>query len=173
MPRPEPTEYDPYYGRYVQLVPDGEVLETLEREMHTTQDLLAAVPAAKETYRYAPGKWSLRDVVGHLVDVERAFAWRCLWIARAAPGSLPSFEQDEWADVSNAGRRPLAELAEEWKALRRDNVLLFAGLDDEAMARTGIASGKAFTARTFPWIIAGHEIYHRRLLQRDYLGGEA
>lgn len=169
---PDPSEYDGYFGRYIDLVPEGDILAILERQMVTTQALLASVPAAKEEFRYAPGKWSVREVVGHLVDVERTFAFRCLWIARGAPDALPSFEQDDFARESNAGSRPLIALAEEWAALRRDNVLLFASLDDEAGARTGIASGRSFTARVFPWIVAGHELYHRALLKRDYLGGE-
>lgn len=150
------------------LVPDGDVVETLSREWRTTRALLEAVPAERETYAYAPGKWSVRDVVGHLVDVERTFAFRGLWIARGAPGELPSFAQDEWADVHGAASRPLAELVEEWGAVRRATVLLFGSLDEEAGARTGRASGYTFRARSFPWIIAGHELHHRALLGRDY-----
>ncbi len=172
MRRPHPSEYDAYYGRYIDLVPEGDILAILEREMVTTQAFLASVPPGKEEYRYAPGKWSLREVVGHLVDAERMFAFRCVWMARGAPDPQPTFDQDAWARASNAGSRPLASLAEEWDALRRDDLLLFRSLDDEATARTGIASGKSFTARTFPWIVAGHELYHRALLERDYLGGE-
>jgi len=172
MRRPDPNEYHEYYGRYIALVSDGDIVETLERQMEATQALLASVPAEKEEYRYAPGKWSLREVVGHLIDTERTFAFRCLWIARAAPDPLPSFEQDDWARVSNAGSRPLAELAEEWAVLRRDNVLFLRSLTEEAAGRAGIASGRSFTARSFPWIIAGHELYHRALIERDYLGGE-
>jgi hypothetical protein len=171
MRRPEATEYDAYYGRYVDLVPEGDILDILGREMVTTQALLASVPPDLEEYRYAPGKWSVREVVGHLIDTERAFAFRCVWVARAAEGAQPAFEQDAWARASNAGRRRLVDLAEEWIALRRDDILLFRSLDEDAAARVGIASGKPFTARSFPWIIAGHELYHRALLERDYLGG--
>jgi len=172
MRRPEPTEYDAYYGRYVDLVPEGDILGILEREMGTTQALLASVPPDLERHRYAPGKWTVREVVGHLIDVERMFAFRCLWVARAAEGAQLSFDQDAWAATSNAGFRPLADLADEWNVLRRDDVLLFRSLDEEAWARVGIASGKPFTARSFPWIIVGHEIYHRERLLGDYgLGG--
>jgi uncharacterized damage-inducible protein DinB len=132
--------------------------------------LLASVPPEKEEHRYAPGKWSVREVVGHLIDSERTFAFRCLWMARAAPDPLPSFEQDAWARMSNAGSRPLAELAEEWAAVRRDLVLMLRSLDEEASARAGVASGRSFTVRSFPWIIAGHELHHRTGLERDYLG---
>jgi len=172
MRRPQPTEYDAYFGRYVDLVPEGDIIDILGREMVTTQALLASVPPDLEEHRYAPGKWSVREVVGHLVDVERMFAFRCLWMARAAEGAQPSFDQDAWGRVSNAGRRPLVDLVAEWDVLRRDDILLFRSLDEEAWARVGIASGKSFTARCFPWIIAGHEIYHRERLVGDYgLGG--
>jgi uncharacterized damage-inducible protein DinB len=172
MRRPEATEFDAYYGRYVDLVPEGDILDILGQEMVTTQALLASVPPELEEHRYAAGKWSVREVVGHLVDVERMFAFRCLWVARGAEGAQPAFDQDAWAASSNAGRRRLADLAEEWVALRRDDILLFRSLDDEAWARVGIASGRSFTARSFPWIIAGHERYHRERLVGDYgLGG--
>ena len=171
MRRPDPSEYDAYYGRYIDLVPEGDILDILEREMVTTQALLASVPPEKEEYRYAPGKWSVREVVGHLIDAERTFAFRCIWVARGAVDPQPSFDQEAWARTSNAGTRRLVALAEEWITLRRDAILLFRGLDEEATGRTGIASGKSFTARTFPWIIAGHELHHRALLERDYLGG--
>ncbi|HSW30643.1 MAG TPA: DinB family protein [Longimicrobiales bacterium] len=168
--RPDVAEYNPYYARYIALVPEGDVVDTLAREMEATQALLASVPAEREEYRYAPGKWSVREVVGHLVDTERLFAFRALWFARGAGGELAGMDQDAWARVSSAGARPLAELAEEWRALRSANVLMFGSFTPEDGARRGVASGFEVTVRALPWMIAGHELYHRARIRSDYLG---
>ena len=173
MTRPDPSEHAPYYSRYIDLVPDGDVLRTLAAQGKETRALLASVPPERETYRYAPGKWSLRQVVGHLIDTERLFAFRSLWFARGAASPLPGMEQDEWARVSNAGDRALEELREEWAAARRDTLALLGGYDDEAWARTGVASDNPISVRACAWIIAGHELWHQRGLARDYgLGAE-
>ena len=168
MQRPAKSEHVDYFSRYIDLVPDGDVLETLATQIDETQALLASVPAERENYSYAPGKWSIREVVGHLIDTERVFMLRALWFARAGGGELPSMEQDEWADASNAGERPLAELREEWVRLRADTLALLRGFPDEAWSRVGVASGKPMSVRACAWNIAGHELWHRRGLQRDY-----
>jgi uncharacterized damage-inducible protein DinB len=173
MTRPAADEYNEYYSRYIDLVPDGDILATLTAQMAETQKLLASVPAEREGYRYAEGKWSIREVVGHLVDTEHLFAFRALWAARGAEGQQPSMEQDEWAVASNAGERPLADLAEEWAALRRAVVLMCAGFDEKAWSRRGVAGGNAFSVRAAVWIMAGHELHHRKVLAREYLGGVA
>jgi uncharacterized damage-inducible protein DinB len=173
MSRPAPDEFHEYYGRYIGLVPDGDIVATLSTEMEATRALLASVPPDREEYRYAEGKWTLREVVGHLIDVERLFALRALWAARRSQGEQPGMEQDAWAAASNAGARPLAGLAEEWAALRHANVLMFAGFDADTWSRRCRASGREFTVRALAWAIAGHERYHRALLKRDYLGGGA
>jgi len=173
LPRPRADEYNEYYGRYLELVPDGDIVETLAREGSASRSLLASVPREKEEFRYAPGKWSLREVVGHLVDTERLFSFRALWFTRQGVGDLAGMDQEAWARASRAGSRPLAELAEEWVALRRANVLFFGSLSEEEGARGGVASGYAVTVRALAWMIAGHELYHRRLILRDYLGVKA
>ena len=167
--RPEAADYFEYFGRYVDSVPDGDITLTLEDQWEETEALLASVPAEREEFRYAPGKWSVREVVGHLMDTERVFAFRSLWIARAAEGGLPSMDQDEWGGTSNASGRFLADLTAEWRALRRSNVQLFRSFDEEAWMRTGMASGLEFRVRAFPWIIAGHELHHCALLKSEYL----
>jgi uncharacterized damage-inducible protein DinB len=171
MTRPAPGEFHEYYERYVAQVADGDILETLSAQLDATQTLLASVPPGREEYRYAEGKWSVREVVGHLADVERLFAFRALWIARGAPDAQPSMEQDDWAATSNAGDRRLADLVAEWAAARRANVLMFAGFDEDIWGRRGVAGGHPLTVRAVPWIIAGHELHHRALMRREYLGG--
>ncbi len=171
MRRPDRDEHDAYYSRYIDLVPDGDVIDTLQAQMQVTRALLATVQPDQEEYRYAPGKWSVREVVGHLIDTERVFGFRCVWVARGAAGEQPGMEQDDWAAASNAGSRALGDLLAEWAGVRRDHASLFRGFDDDAWARVGSASGRPFSARTFPWVIAGHELHHRALLERDYQVG--
>lgn len=166
--RPADAEYPEYYRTYTRLVPDGEILETLRRQGEETQRLLASVSTDLETHRYAPGKWSVREVIGHCLDVERLFAFRALWMARGADGEQPGMDQDRWAAASNAGTRPLRDLAREWADLRRDTMTLLGSIDAVAGERQGVASGGHFTARSFAWIIAGHELHHRGLLIERY-----
>ncbi|MDX1494282.1 MAG: DinB family protein [Longimicrobiales bacterium] len=166
--RPDPSEHADYYGRYIAQVPDGDIMETLRDQLPGTLALLE-VPEEREMYRYEEGKWSLREVVGHMVDTERMFAFRGLSMARSDDVDLPAMDQDEWAARSNAHRRPLADLTKEWIAVRRSTVHLFASMDPEMAHRRGRASGYDFTVRSFPWIIAGHELWHRQLIRRFYL----
>lgn len=167
--RPGSGEYGAYHVRYLERVPHGDVLETLAREGAAFVRRLRALPADREEHRYAPGKWTVREIVGHCIDTERVFVQRALWFARGDPSPLPGFEQDDWARASNAGRRPLAELAEEHEAVRRSTLLLFRGLDGEAAARRGIADRVEFTVRAIAWILAGHELHHRAVLEQRYL----
>jgi hypothetical protein len=169
LPRPAPREYHEYYGRYIDLVPDGNIAVTLKEQLSDTLRLLGEVPPERETHRYDEGKWSLREVVGHLIDVERTFEFRALAMARQDAVDLPGMDQEVWAARSAANERPLADLLEEWKAVRRGAVHLFATFDRETGARTGRASGKSFTVRCFPWIIAGHELWHRGIIRERYL----
>lgn len=167
--RPAPSEHAEYYGRYIELVPDGDILVTLREQLEDTLELLDGVPEERETYSYAEGKWTLREVVGHLIDTERMFGFRALAMARSNGVDLPAMDQEEWAANSNAGERPLADLLKEWTTVRRSTVHLFASFDDSAAERTGRASGYTFSVRSFPWIIAGHELWHRRLIEHDYI----
>lgn len=168
MKRPDRSEYAEYYDRYVSLVTDGDIAEILSAQIAETLALLETVPPDREAWAYAPDKWSFRDVVGHLIDAERVFAGRTLWIARDSQTALPSMDQDLWAANSRARDRPLRELLDEWTAVRAALVSLIRGLDDESLARVGTASGLRFTVRSFPWIVAGHELHHRRLFRDRY-----
>ncbi len=169
MLRPEENEYDPYYGLYIGKVPEGDVLTLMETELEALVALLGDLPTERETYRYEAGKWSIRELLGHLIDSERVFAYRALCFARGDAGPLPGMEQDDWALASNAHDRPLAELLAEFSHLRRGNRAMFAGFDDEAGLRSGIASGCSFTVRALAYIIVGHAIHHRGVLRERYL----
>jgi uncharacterized damage-inducible protein DinB len=168
--RPAPDEYAPFYGTYINALDGEDAVATLVEGMEGMTAVLATVPADREEYRYAPGKWSVREVVGHILDAERVFAVRALTFARGDAGPLPGFDEDGWAAHSNAGSRPLADLAKEFALVRGSNVSMARGFTDEALLRTGVASGKTVTVRALLWIMAAHEAHHRRLLAERYLG---
>ncbi len=169
MRRPDTTEYGDYYSLYVDQVPDGDVMEILSAGVGLTHRALEGIPAQRETYRYQPGKWSVREVLGHMVDVERVFSYRALSIARADPARLPSMDQDQWAADSNAGERTVASLLEDLARARASSLAIFDSLPAEAWGRRGIASDFELTARACAYILAGHEIHHRRVLEEKYL----
>jgi hypothetical protein len=167
--KPEPGEFLPYYGRYIDLVAPGDVISTLAAQMSDTQALLRGLPASVGKYRYAPDKWSVNEMVGHLLDAERIFSTRALRFARRDSTPLPSFEQDDYVRNAAFDDFPLGELAAEWENLRRSTVLFFSHLTEEAWTRRGIASGGEVTVRALAYIIAGHELHHRQILQTRYL----
>jgi hypothetical protein len=170
--RPESNEYAAYYERYVSLVPEGEVVETLERQGAETLALLRSLPEERGAHRYEPGKWSVKQLVGHLNDGERIFSYRALAFARGDSQPLPGMEQDEWMAGVDFDARSLADLADEFEAVRRSTVLLFRHLSPEAWARRGTASDNEVSVRALAYIIAGHEVHHVRILRERYLRGE-
>ena len=169
MERPQNDEYNSYYGLYVNQAPEGDLFEILNSEMQRTLDLLSPLSEDQDAHRYEEGKWSVKEVLGHILDTERIFAIRALSIARGETADLPGMDQDVYADNSNAHHRPLADLLEEYQLLRRSNIALFRGLDPKTALLRGRASGFEFTVRSFLWIIVGHEIHHRRVLEERYL----
>jgi hypothetical protein len=137
--------------------------------MDATQALLRSLPASVSTYRYAPGKWSVNEVIGHLMDSERIFDARALRFARNDATPLPGFEQDDYVRNSNFDSYPLAELASELASLRKSTVFLFKHLSEDAWVRRGVANGAEVSVRALAYIIAGHELHHREMLQTRYL----
>jgi len=167
--RPDKSEHHQYYSTYIDQVPDGDILNILRSSIDQTWSLLAKQPSSIAQHRYAPGKWTVNELINHLVDSERTFGFRAFWFARNGAGELPSFDQDPFVTEANVGQRSLQSLFDEWRTVRASNLTLFETIDDEASTRTGIASGYRFTVRTFPWIIAGHELHHRKQLKERYL----
>jgi hypothetical protein len=170
LPRPAPGDIAPYYFRYIDLVPPGDVLRVLAEGVAETRRAIAKLGPDRETWRYAPGKWSVRDLVGHVLDSERVFGHRAFHIARGDAAPLPSMEQDDYVKTAGADRRPLAEILEELDLLRRSHLSMFAGFDAAAWERVGIANGTPARVRAFPFVLAGHEIHHRSVLLERYLG---
>lgn len=166
--RPAPDEYAPYYGTYVTKVADGDIVRTLSHQISGTLSYLRSIPPSHEGYRYAAGKWSIREVIGHLCDAERVFAYRALRFARGDTTPLPGFDENEFMRRSRLDERPLASLVDEYAAVRAASVALFDSLFPEEWGRHGNASGKEMSVRALAWVIAGHELHHLDVLQTRY-----
>ena len=166
--RPAQGEYNPYYEGYISQVPQGDLLMLLEQQGRDTAALLRGVSEEKSQYRYAPSKWSIREVVGHLADAERVFAYRAVTFARSDPTPLPSFDENVWAGNSNAGSRKLAELATEFAAVRQSTLALFRSFTEGHFAQSGVASNNKVSVRALAYIIAGHERHHVKILHERY-----
>jgi hypothetical protein len=167
--KPEKGEFLPYYEKYIALVASGDVIATLSRQMAETQALLRSLPSSVASYRYAPDKWSVNELIGHLIDSERVFASRALRFARNDPTPLPGFEQDDYVNNSSFDSYPLTELASELRAVRESTVFLFKHLQEDAWMRRGIANDAEVSVRALAYIIAGHELHHREILRARYL----
>ena len=167
--RPAATEYNAFYQPYVSEVPEGGLLDHLAAQQASTARFLAGIPEAKAGYRYAPGKWSIKEVIGHISDAERVFSYRALRVARADVTPLPGFNEDAWIPPAGFDRRTLADIAAELHAVRGATLALFRSFDAEAWARIGTASNHPISARALGWIAAGHERHHLRVLEERYL----
>jgi len=166
--RPSPGDCSEYLAGYVAAAPDGDILTTLEREGARAVPLFRALTAEQADFAYAPGKWSVREVVAHLSDSERVFAYRALRFGRADETPLPSFDQDAWLPYAHARERPWNELVDELAAVRATSLHLFRSFAPEDWERRGVASGHPIQVRAIAWVIAGHEIHHRRVLAERY-----
>ena len=167
--RPAPSEFLPYYSRYIELVQGEDAVSALRSQLPETIAFLKQLSDEQSLTRYAPGKWSVREVLGHMIDTERIMAYRALRIARGDATPLAGFEQDDYIRGANFDGIPWSALVEEFELLRRANILMFSGLTEEAWARSGTANGAAVTARALAWIIAGHELHHRGVIEKQYL----
>jgi uncharacterized damage-inducible protein DinB len=167
--RPQSNDYASYYGKYIMLVPDGDFVEILETQLREMKQLLEPLTDEQGDFRYASGKWSIKESLGHVNDAERIFAVRILRIARGDQTPLPGFEQDDFVKVSNASSRKLSELLEEFTAIRRATIALIRSLDDASWLRRGTASGKEVSVLAIAFIIAGHALHHRALFEEKYL----
>ncbi len=166
---PEPEECSEFYRGYIEEV-RGPLLDALERDERRWRGLVLTDRAARRAgRRYAPGKWSLREVVGHVTDAERMFVSRALAFARGDRAAYPGFDENEYAAASGADRRELVDLVEELSAVRRATILMLKGFGDEVWDRRGVASGRSFTVRSCAWIIGGHSCHHRRIVRERYL----
>ena len=168
IPRPAPTEYAPHYAGYVDRVPEGDVLAHLASQIAETRGLLRDLPPGRAVHRYATGKWSVAEVVGHVADAERIFAYRALRFARGDATPLASFDENAYVPAGSFDHRTVADLVDELTAVRHATLALLRGMPDAAFARTGVASGRSVTVRALAYIIAGHERHHVAILRERY-----
>jgi len=166
--RPGSDEYAPYYDTYISKVPDQDLLQLLKEQIEETCRLLSKVPESGADAAYAPGKWTIKEVAGHMVDTERIMAYRLLRVARGDATPLPGFEQNDYVRGGGFQARPLASLVEEFRIARASTLALLQGLDGAALGRRGFADGKTVSARALAYIIAGHERHHVGILRQRY-----
>ncbi|HKR00327.1 MAG TPA: DinB family protein [Pyrinomonadaceae bacterium] len=167
--RPDPSEYVSYYGKYIALVPEGDILVSLSGQMKETLALLKEIPEERAGHRYAPDKWSIKEVIGHLIDTERVFAYRAMRFGRGDETPLPGFDQDEYIRNASFDSQQLSDLAAEFEHVRLANILLFRHLKDEAWGHRGAANDSPVSVRALAYIIAGHELHHREIIRSKYL----
>ncbi len=167
--RPAPDEFAPFYSGYVNGVPDGDIVAVLEQQTRDLGALLAGLSNEQAEHRYAPDKWSVKEVVGHVTDAERIFAYRALRISRGDGTPLAGYDQNAYVVRAEFGRRALNDLLAEFAAVRAASVTLFRAMSDEESRRAGSANGVPVTARALAYIAAGHERHHTRMLRERYL----
>jgi hypothetical protein len=169
MTRPDPTEYVPYFGKYISLVEGDDIVAALNTQIDDTLAFLHGLSESQGDLRYAPGKWSIKEVIGHLIDTERIFAYRALRFARNDQSSLPGFDENSYVANSNYATRRLADLAEEFELVRKANIYLFRHLGGEDWDRRGKANDNEISVRALAYNIAGHELHHRGIIRERYL----
>jgi DinB family protein len=169
--RPAANEHAPYYSRYIDRVPAGDIVEILRNQIVETSKFLRDIPSDRTTSGYAPGKWTIRDIVGHLADTERIMSYRALRFARGDRTPVPGFEESDYAPFAHASEREMADLVSELQLVRAATVALFAGLPADAWRRAGSASGNEITVRALAAVIAGHERHHLAVIRERYLSG--
>ena len=166
--QPKPEEYSPFHHNYISKLGDRDIIAILSELKESSYNFLSTIPAAKADYAYAEGKWTIKEVIGHMIDAERTFAYRILAFSRGQK-ELPGFEEDEYVALSTFKSRTLADLAEEFKMVREANMFLFRSLTPQQLLATGIANSNIISVRALLYIAAGHEMHHINLIKERYL----
>jgi len=169
MTRPQTTEAAPYYFKYIDLITSEDVVPVIESQLGETLQLLEGISEEQSLHSYAPGKWTIREMLNHINDGERVFLGRAFWFARGFQDALPSFDQDVAVQMAHANDTSWAQLLEEYKNVRLATISFFKNLPAEAWSRSGVASDNPVTVRAIAYVIAGHVAHHRRVLQEKYL----
>jgi hypothetical protein len=167
--KPAPTEHAPEYSPAIALVAEGDITQTLQQQIENSLSLLRTIPSDKANFRYAPDKWSVKEVLGHLIDSERIMSYRALSFARNEQTPLPGYEQDDYVRYANFGSRDIADLAEEFAIVRQATIQLFRPLNETEWLRHGKANENEVSVRALAYIIAGHELHHMGILRSRYL----
>jgi len=167
--KPAPTEHAPEFSKYVTLVAEGDIIQTLEQQIENSLSLLRTIPSDKANFRYAPDKWSVKELLGHVIDSERIFSYRALRFARNDQTPLPGYEQDDYVRDADFDSRNLADMSEEFATVRRATIQLFRPLNETEWLRHGKANENDVSVRALAYIIAGHELHHMGVLRSRYL----
>lgn len=170
--RPEINEYNPYYAAYINLVPEGDIEHILSEQIKETVELLKGLTVEQAHFRYSPDKWTIKEVIGHITDTERIMAYRLLSFARGEKTALPGYDDKSYVQYAAFNRLSVEELLDNLEAVRHSTVHLLKSLEEEAWLRTGNANGSDASVRAIAYIIAGHELHHRKIIQERYLGVE-
>lgn len=169
MNRPEKTEYDRYYETYISLVPETEIVSTLENQLSEIQNFSAKISEEKGAFAYAEGKWTIKELIGHMIDSEKIFAYRALRIARADRTPIEGYEQDGYIENGNFDAYRLSDLIEELTLSRRSNISFFKNLNNAAWLRKGTANNAEISVRALAFIMVGHIRHHANILETRYL----
>ena len=167
--KPAPTEHAPEFSQYVTLVGEGDIIQILEQQLENSLSLLRTISPDQANFRYAPDKWSVKELLGHLIDSERIFSYRALCFARNDQTPLPGYEQNDYVREGNFDRRDLTELVEEFATIRRATIQLLRPLNEAEWLRHGKANENDISVRALAYIIAGHELHHMGVLRTRYL----
>ena len=167
--RPGTDSYAPYYHKYIEMVPEDDVMAYFVHSQRAVPEFLRQIPEDRLFYAYAPGKWTLAEVLQHVLDGERIFAYRCLCIARGEQQQLPSFDENSYSEHAVTSHRTLGSFLEEWSSIRQATISLLAHLHEGCLDNMGHAAGYPVQVRALPWIIAGHEVHHLQIIQERYL----
>lgn len=169
MQRPEKTEYNEYYDRYVSLVAEAEIIAALENQLRETSEIFKTIPDEKSTFAYAEGKWTIKELIGHLIDGERIFAYRALRISRGDETPIEGFEQDGYVENAPFNDYEFSGLIEEFELVRKSSILFFRHLKETDWTRTGTASDSPVSVRALAYIMVGHVRHHTNILREKYL----
>jgi len=167
--KPTPSEHAPEFSHYVKFVPEGDIIQTLERQIENSLSLCRSIPSDKANFRYAPDKWSVKQLLGHLIDSERVFSYRALCFARNDQTPLPGYEQNDYVRGADFDSRNLTDMVEEFATVRRATIQLFRPLSETEWLRRGKANENDVSVRALAFIIAGHELHHMEVLRTRYL----
>jgi hypothetical protein len=173
MRRPEPSEYAAFYAGYISKVDGRNVIREMQEQLLELQELVSLIPEDKENYAYAPGKWTIKEVIGHIIDTERVMAYRAMRISRKDKTNLPGFDENVYINNSNFNSRSLYDLGHEFALVREGNVAMVKSFSEEMIAEMGIANNKDVSVRALIFILVGHAAHHIAVIRERYLGGQA
>ena len=169
MPKPSPASYAVYFQRYIDLVPETDLVAAFKNQTAGVEDFLKTITEEKSAYAYAEGKWSIKELLQHVIDAERIFNYRALCFARGEKANLPGFEEDDYAANSYANSRSWKSLTEEFIAVRKSTVLLFESFSEKVINNAGLSNNNPNTVDSLGFITVGHYYHHKKILQERYL----